>query len=84
MGATLFELIRKYYNVEEGCVVIFTDLSVLIHSFNVDDVFNMLLEKMGSLREAGVTLYAFFHPETHGDPAIANLFKNISDSVLKL
>jgi len=83
-GATLSELIRKYYNAEEGCAVIFTDLSVLIHSFNENDVFNMLLEKMGSLREAGVTLYAFFHPETHGNPAITNLFKNISDSVLKL
>ncbi len=84
IGATLFELIKKYSHIEGGCVVIFTDLSLLIHSFNVNDVFDMMMEKMGSLREAGVTLYAFFHPETHSDPAIAPLFKNISDSVLKL
>ena len=84
IGATLFELTRKYSHTGGGCVVIFTDLSVLIHSFSVDDVFNMLLEKLGSLREAGVSLYAFFHPETHSDPAVARLFENISDSVLKL
>jgi len=84
IGATLYELIRKYSNTERGCVIIFTDLSLLIHSFSVNDVFNLLLEKMGSLREAGVTLYAFFHPETHSDPAVAPLFMNVSDSVLKL
>ncbi len=84
IGATLFELIKKYSSVEEGCAIIFTDLSVLIHSFNVNDVFNMLLEKMGSLREAGITLYAFFHPEAHSDPAISPLFKNVSDSVTRL
>jgi len=39
---------------------------------------------MGSIREAGLSVYAFFDPEIHNDPSIYALFRRISDSVIKL
>ncbi|MDQ1280441.1 MAG: hypothetical protein QG670_1704 [Thermoproteota archaeon] len=84
IGATLSGVVKNYFPSNNGCVIILTDISLLIHSFNTNDVFSMLLEKMGSLREAGVTIYMFLHPEAHNDPSIYALFRGISDSVIKL
>jgi len=84
IGATLSGVIKKYYKLEKGCTVIFTDLSLLIHVFGVYAVYNMLLNKMGSLREEKIDLFAFFHPETFSDKSVVSLFKNISNEVIEL
>ena len=84
IGAALSEVIRKCRMDEKCCSVIFTNLSVLINVFNKTDVYEMLLEKLGGLRESGVDLYAIFHPETHDDSSTAALFRDIADSVINI
>jgi len=84
IGAALSEVTRKYLELDESCTVIFMDLSVLIHMYGVYQVYNMLLSKMGSIREAKIKLFAFFHPETHSDQSVISLFTSISDKVIKL
>jgi len=84
IGACLTEITRMCLNKKEGCDVILVDLSVLIHSFGAHNILSMLLEKMGSIRESGVNLYAIFHSETFSDPSVEPLFKKISDSVVNL
>ena len=84
VGAALSELIKEHLNSQKCCMVFFMDLSLLIHMFGVLPCYNMLLSKMGSLREAGVNLFAFFHPETHSDKSVFSLFKNIADDVIDL
>jgi len=84
IGATLSEVTRKYLELDEGCTVVFMDLSVLVHMYGAYPVYNMLLSKMGSIREAGVNLFAFFHPETHSDQSVVSLFTSISNEIIKL
>ena len=84
IGAALTELAGKYKNSDTGCTVIITNLSLLIQSFGVHSTYNMLLSKLGSLRESGIELFAFLHPETHTDKTVEPLFTNISDEVIKL
>lgn len=84
IGATLSEVIGKNPNPGEGCTVILMDLSLLIHSFGAYPVYNMLLNKMGALREEGADLFAFFHPDTHSDSSVVSLFTNIADEIIKL
>lgn len=83
IGAVLSEITRKYQARKDGCDVIITDLSLLIIIFNANTLLNILLEKMGSLREAGLSVYAFFDPEIHNDSTIFPLFRNISNEVTK-
>lgn len=83
IGAALSEVIKKHKNSEESCTIILTDLSVLIHVFGAHTCYTMLLNKMGALREAGIELLAFFHPETHSDKSVVSLFTNICDEVMK-
>jgi len=84
VGATLSEVIKKHSNLENGCTVFFTDLSLLVHLFGALPCYTMLLNKMGSLREEEVNLFAFIHPETHSDKSVVSLFTSISDKVIKL
>ena len=84
IGATLSEIVKKALKEEEACIVIITNLSLLIHSFGVHSVYNMFLSKMGSLREGQVDVLAFFYPETHSDKSVVHLFTNIADKVIKL
>lgn len=79
IGLALTELIRKSKKTNKKYSIIFLDLSVLIHLFGEMAVYKMLLDKMGSLRESQIELFGIFHPETHKDPTIFSLFKNISD-----
>jgi len=84
VGACLTEITRVCLNRREGCDVILVDLSVLIHSFGAHNILSLLLEKMGSIRESGVNLYAIFHPETFSDPSVEPLFRKISDAIVNL
>jgi hypothetical protein len=84
VGAALSELIKEHLNSQKCCMVFLMDLSLLIHTFGILPCYNMLLSKMGSLREAGVNLFTFFHPETHSDKSVFPLFRNIADEVIEL
>jgi hypothetical protein len=84
IGAALAGVIKDNFDAEKTCTVIFMDLSLLIHSFGAYPVYNMLLNKMGALREGGVSLFAFLHPETHTDKSVVSLFTSIADEVIKL
>lgn len=79
IGATLSEVIKK----DKRSSVFFMNLSLLIHVFGVYPVYNMLLDKMGALREEGVNLFTFFYPETHSDGSVISLFENISDEIIE-
>lgn len=83
IGATISEVIKQHSSAG-NCTIIFSDLSLLIHAFGIYPIYNLLLSKMGGLREAGIKMFAFFNPETHSDKSIVSLFTSISDDVIKL
>jgi len=84
VGATLSEVIKKQSHSEKSGTIVLMNLSLLINIFGTFEVYNMILDKRGALRERRVDLFAFLHPETHGDKSIVPLFANISDQVIKL
>lgn len=84
IGATVSEVIKRYEKSERGCTLIFLDLSLLIHWYGAHPVYKMLLNKMGSLREEGIELFAFVNPETHSEKSVVSLFKSISDNIIQL
>jgi len=84
IGATLSEVIKKHDDLRRYCTVFFTDLSLLIHVLGTYPCYNMLLNKMGSLREVEAELVAFFHPATHSDGSVVSLFESIADEVIRL
>jgi hypothetical protein len=84
IGATLSEVIKKHEDSSRHCTVFFTDLSLLIHVLGTYPCYNLLLNKMGSLREAGVELVALFHSKTHNDRSVVSLFESIADEVIRL
>jgi hypothetical protein len=84
VGAATSEVTMNHSSLEKGCNLIFVDLSLLVHSLGVYPVYNMLLDKMGAIREGGVDLFAFFQPETHSDKSVVSLFTSIADEVITL
>ena len=84
IGAALSQATRECQKSEKGCTVIFLHLSLLIQVFGAEAVYNMLLNKMGYLRENGITLYAVFYPSMHSDPAVVSLFTKLADESIKL
>jgi hypothetical protein len=90
IGATLSEIIKNYAETkqesssDQKCIVIFDNLSLLIHSFGVYPVYNLLLDKMGILRANRVELFAILQPDTHKDESVTALFKSIADEVIYL
>lgn len=89
IGATLSEIIKEAEIKQKSrsnqrYVVIFDNLSLLIHSFGVHQVYNLLLDKMGALRMNRIELVAIFQPETHSDQSIPPLFESISDKIIDL
>lgn len=84
IGAALSETVRESGNSQNQCEIIFSNLSLLIHLFKPYPVYNMLLNKMGALREKGIKLVAFINPDTHADKSVVSLFADIADEVVKL
>lgn len=83
LGVTINEIARKQKKYLDGAGLFFTDLSATIHTFGVYPVYNLLLQKMGTLRESGITMFAFFLPNTH-DEIVVSLFSSIADEIIKL
>jgi hypothetical protein len=84
IGAALSQATKQCQKSEKGCTVIFLHLSLLIRVFGVEAVYNMLLNKMGYLRENGINLCAIFYPAMHSDASIVSLFTRLADDTIKL
>jgi len=84
VGSALSEVIKKNREKNTYCDVIFNDISILINIFGVYPTYNMILNKLGAIRESGINLYSFLHPSTLSDGFVVPLFENISDEILKL
>jgi hypothetical protein len=84
IGAAFSQATSQCQKTEKGCTVIFLHLSLLIQVFGAEAVYNMLLNKMGYIRENGVTLYAIFYPTMHSDASVVSLFTRLADESIKL
>lgn len=81
IGTTISELTKKVSSSEHS--IILMDLSLLIHVFGAHPVFNLLLSKIGTLRDSGTQLFAFIDKQTHQDRSIVALFESIADEIIK-
>jgi hypothetical protein len=84
IGAALSQATAQCQKSDKGCTVVFLHLSLLIQVFGAEAVYNMLLNKMGYIRENGVNLYAVFYPTMHSDPSTISLFTRLADESIKL
>ncbi len=84
IGFALSQATSQCQKTDKGCTVVFLHLSLLIQVFGAEAVYNMLLNKMGYIRENGITLYAVFYPTMHSDPSIVSLFTRLADESIKL
>jgi hypothetical protein len=84
IGFALSETAKMEKRSDEKHVVIFSNLSLLIHLFGPYPVYTMLLNKRGTLREKGIDVYAFMNPKTHEANSTISLFTDIADDVIKL
>lgn len=82
IGATLSEAMEKHSSTNN--LTIFMNLSNLIHLFGGYPVYNLLLNKIGSLRDKGVELLVFLNPKTHNDKSLVSLFESVVDEIIKL
>lgn len=84
IGAALSQVMKQNKSSENGCVVVFFHLSLLIQLYGTDAVYEMLLNKMGYLRENGITLYLVFYPSIHNEQSTISLFTQLADETIKL
>ncbi len=84
IGAALSQATNQCQKTDKGCTVVFLHLSLLIQVFGAEAVHNMLLNKMGYLRENGITLLAVFYPSMHSEPSTVSLFTRLADESIKL
>ncbi len=84
IGAALTQATKQCEKSDKGCTVVFLHLSLLIQVFGSEAVYNMLLNKMGYMRENGITLYAVFYPSMHSDASVVSLFTRLADESIKL
>ena len=84
IGAALSQATSQCQKSDESCTVIFWHLSLLIQVFGAEAVYNMLLNKMGYIRENGINLYAAFYPTMHSDASVVSLFTRLADESIKL
>jgi len=82
LGLTITEVTKKNSLSGEKGELILIDLSIMIHTFSVQQAYALLLNKMGMLRSSGTELTAVFHPETH-DKMVVSLFESIADTIIE-
>lgn len=83
IGATITEIVKRKSRPECRQEIILVDLSILIHTFGANEVYNLLLNKMGMLRSNGISLVAPFHTQTHEERVVA-LFKTLASTIVQL
>jgi hypothetical protein len=84
IGSAFSQATSQCQKTDKGCTVVFLHLSLLIQVFGAEAVYNMLLNKMGYLRENGINLYAVFYPIMHSDQSIISLYTRLADESIKL
>ncbi len=84
VGAAISEVSKNGNNAKKGCNIFLTNLSMLIHVFGTYPCYNLILNKMGEIRQADIELFGFIYPETHNDKSVIPLFTNISDKVIEI
>lgn len=82
IGTTISELTKKVPSLPNPSIILM-DLSLLIHVFGAYPIFNLLLGKIGSLRDSRIQLFAFIDKQTHQDKSIVALFESIADEIIK-
>ena len=83
IGATINEVAKSESKANQCGEIIIVDLSIMIYKFGVNQVYDLLLNKMGTLRSNGTKLIALFHPQAHEDRVTA-LFKTIANRITNL
>jgi hypothetical protein len=83
IGATINEVAKSESKANQCGEIIIVDLSIMIYKFGVNQVYDLLLNKMGILRSNGTKLIALFHPQAHEDRVTA-LFKTIANRITSL
>ena len=83
IGLSLVEVAGQCGKSEAGGYIILYSLSQLVHVFGLQQVYRLLLDKMGVVRGNNVGLYCIIHPDTHQEPSVLALFKSIADNVLE-
>jgi len=83
LGAVITEISREYAKYGRRGEIILIDLSILIHTFGANEVYGLLLNKLGNLRTSGTSLITLIHPNTHEESVLA-LFKAIADEIIKI
>jgi len=84
IGAAFSQATSQCQKSDKVCAVVFLHLSLLIQVFGSEAVYNMLLNKMGYIRENGIVLYAVFYPAMHSDASVVSLFTRLADESIKL
>jgi hypothetical protein len=83
IGTAITEVTRRDPKNGTDHEILLIDLSIMIHTFGTENVYNLLLNKMGLLRSSKTYLTAIFHPETH-EGRIVSLFKTLADNITQL
>jgi hypothetical protein len=83
IGAAVTEVTRREREIEVVHEIVLVDLSIMIHTFGTEDVYNLLLNKMGALRSSLTYLTAIFHTSTHED-LVVSLFRTLADNITQL
>lgn len=83
IGAAITEVTRRDQKSLTEHEILIVDLSIMIHTFGKENVYNLLLNKMGLLRSSKTYLTAIFHPSTH-EEMVVSLFKTLADDVTQL
>ena len=84
IGAALYQATKQCELSENGCSVVFLNLSLLIQLYGAKAVHAMLLNKMGYLRENGIFLYALLYPDMHAEQAVVSTFTRLADEIIRL
>jgi len=83
IGASIHEILKRSISQNQGCIIIISSVSELIHVFGASSSYQMLLQKRGAIRESSSSIYGLFHPETH-DASTTAMFRRLSDSAADL
>lgn len=83
VGATITEIAKRNSRPERRQEIILVDLSIMIHTLGANEVYSLLLNKMGTLRSYGTSLVAPFHTQTHEDSVIA-LFSTLASDITQM
>jgi hypothetical protein len=83
IGATINEVAKSELKASQCGEIILVDLSIMVNKFGVNQVYDLILNKMGILRSNGTSLITLFHPQAHEDRVTA-LFKTIANRITSL